>query len=61
MVMEEYVSQRAALKDELAQATDGVHLTFDLCTPANYIALLSSIRAFPTLTYLLAISGQLAQ
>lgn len=40
-IMDEYVAQKAVLKNELAQALSDVHLSFDLWTAPNYIAILS--------------------
>jgi len=40
-VMEEYLAQREILKEELAQAISSIHLSFDLWTAPNYIAILS--------------------
>lgn len=40
-IMDEYVTQKAVLKNELAQAISDVHLSFDLWTAPNYIAILS--------------------
>ncbi|KAF4546931.1 Hypothetical protein D9617_95g039960 [Elsinoe fawcettii] len=40
-IMDEYVAQKAVLKDELAQAISDIHLSFDLWTSPNYIAILS--------------------
>lgn len=40
-IMDEYVAQKMALKDELAQAISDIHLSFDLWKSPNYIAILS--------------------
>lgn len=37
LIMDEYVTQKAVLKNELAQALSDVYLSFDLWTAPNYI------------------------